>query len=59
DALSNRSAWSTGAAEGVIVRPAVPPSARVRVAKLVRRSFRHLTDAEWSGGRPRNGLLVH
>lgn len=44
----------SGAAEGVVVR-ALDGQAP-RLAKLVRPGFEPMADAEWAGGRPRNGL---
>lgn len=54
DELTLHSTWSSGPAEGVIVRPVDPGRAKARAAKLVRLGFQRLSDEAWRHGRPTN-----
>lgn len=56
ESTTQRSAWSDGPAEGVVVRPLDPVRAELRAAKLVRAGFERIPDETWRHGRPVNGL---
>ncbi len=58
EALTARSAWSDGPAEGVVVRPLDDVDPQLRAAKLVRAGFERIPDEAWRQGRPTNRLAT-